>query len=100
MANARWTPLAEADLDAILLFIANEGGRPETAVRLYFEMRTAVDAHASTDGPHSRHPALPKNWSDLKFKRWLIAYEPETDAIVVRRVVDASRDLPEQFKDA
>jgi plasmid stabilization system protein ParE len=100
MAKARWTPLAEADLDAILLFIANEGGRPETAVRLYFEMRAAVDAHAAAGGPHPCHPALPKDWSYLMFKRWLIAYKPEPDAIVVRRVVDASRDLPEQFKEA
>jgi plasmid stabilization system protein ParE len=90
--------LAEEDVDAILLYIANEGGRPETAVRLYFEMREAVDDHAAKDGPHPRHPALPKHWSYLK--RWLIAYVPEPDTIEIRRVIDASRDLPEQFHDA
>jgi hypothetical protein len=30
--------------------------------------------------------------------RWLIAYEPIDAGVVVHRVVDAVRDLPEQFK--
>ncbi len=100
MAKAQWTSLAEANVDAILFYIAKEGGRPETAVRLYFEMRDAVDAHAAADGPHHRHPAFPKHWAYLRFKRWLIAYEPTPDLHIIQRVIDASRDLPEHIDDA
>ena len=33
----------------------------------------------------------------LKHKRWLIAYEPSDDGIIIQRIVDAVRDLPTQF---
>lgn len=47
--------------------------------------------------PANRHEALPAGWFYLKHKRWLIAYEPVADHFIVHRVVDAVRDLPEQF---
>jgi hypothetical protein len=40
---------------------------------------------------------MPPGWRYLKHKRWLIAYEPIGASGIVHRVVDAVRDLPQQF---
>jgi len=93
-----WTPVAEEDLEDILFYIAVEGGRPETARRIGVEIVAAVNRHMQTAMPANRHPALPPGWFYLKYKRWLIAYEPTDAGVVVHRVVDAVRDLPELFE--
>ena len=97
MPRILWTPIAEEDLEEILLFIAVEGGRPETARRIGEEMRAAIDRHFRESMPGQRHAAMPESWRYLKYKRWLVAYEPTTDGAVIHRVVDAVRDLPKQF---
>ena len=97
MPRVVWTPVAEEDLEDILLYIAVEGGRPETARRIGEEILEAIERHVQTAMPANRHEALPAGWFYLKHKRWLIAYEPVADHFIVHRVVDAVRDLPEQF---
>lgn len=97
MSSAVWTPVAVQDLEEILYYIAVDGGRPETARRLGQEIRDVVHSHFQTAMPHQRHPAFPAEWSYLKHKRWLIAYEATSEGCIVHRVVDAVRDLPKQF---
>ena len=97
MSSAIWTPLAKRELDDILYHIAVEDRRPETGERIYFEIRDAVNDYVRIGYPKRRHPALPDHWSYLMHKRWLIAFEPLADGIIVHRVVDASRDLHKQF---
>lgn len=98
MRRILWTPIAENDLEEILLFIAVEGERPETARRVGEEIRGAIDRHFRNSLPGQRHAAMPESWRYLKHKRWLIAYETTTDDAVIHRVVDAVRDLPQQFR--
>ena len=98
MANITWTPLAETDLEEILEYIGVSEGRPETARRIGNEIRLAVEEHLRVGAPHRRHSDLPSPWSYLMHKRWLIAYELRGGELSVRRVVDASRDLPKQFE--
>lgn len=98
MATVIWTPLAEAELEDILYYIGVECLRPMTAERIGIEIRDAVDNHLRIGCPIRRHPNLPEHWSYLKHKRWLIAFEQVADGIVVRRIVDAVRNLPEQFE--
>ena len=93
-----WTPIAEEDLEEILTFIAVDGGRPETARRIGEDLRAAIDRHFRRLMPGQRHAALPDSWRYLQFKRWLIAYESTTEGAVIHRVVDATRDLPKQFR--
>ena len=97
MRRILWTPIAEEDLEEILLLIAVEGGRPETARRIGEELRAAIDRHFRESQPAQRHAAMPDSWRYLKHKRWLVAYEPTPEAAVIHRVVDAVRDLPRQF---
>lgn len=95
-----WTPVAEEDLEEILYYIAVEDGRPETARRLGEEILSAVDRHFQSAAPGNRHSAMPPDWRYMKHKRWLIAYEPIGAGGIVHRVVDAMRDLPQQFGEA
>jgi plasmid stabilization system protein ParE len=100
VASSFWSSLAESELEEILRYIREEGQRPETARRLGTEIRDPADQHARHRLPGSKHSALPDEWRYLRFKRWLIAYVSLGEDIVVQRIVDASRDLPEQFRDA
>jgi plasmid stabilization system protein ParE len=97
MSRILWTPIAENDLEEILLYIAVEGARPETARRVGEEIREAIDCHFSNSLPGQRHAAMPESWRYLKHKRWLVAYEPASDDAIIHRVVDAVRDLLKQF---
>jgi plasmid stabilization system protein ParE len=97
MARAYWTKFAESEFEEILRYIREEAQRPETARRLATEIRDAVDDHARRTLPGGRHSALPAGWLYLMHKRWLIAYVMEGEDIIVQRIVDASRDLPNQF---
>ncbi len=98
MARVVWTSIAESELQEILRFIRVDGQRPETAERLGHEFQDAVDDHARRELPGCRHQAMPEGWRYLKFKRWLVGYIRVDDDYIVQRIVDASRDLPGQFK--
>lgn len=100
MARATWTPLAKSELDDILYHIAVTDRRPLTGERIYFAIRDAVENHLHSGIPGHEYPALPVGWLYLKFKRWMIAYEPTDDGLIVHRIVDAARDLPSIFREA
>ncbi len=93
MPQARWTPVAESDLDEILFYIAYVSGNAATGERIYFEIRDRVIRQAEQSLPGLRHPDAP-DWLYLKHKRWLIFYQPQSDGIEIMRVIDAVRDLP------
>lgn len=97
MANVKWTPVALAELEEILFQIAVRDRRPETAGKLYHEIRDFVDLQAEKNIPGHEHSALPGNWLYWMFKRWLIAFERIDGDVIVYRIVDASRDLPGVF---
>ncbi len=97
MAAVAWTPLAKSELEDILYYIAIQDRRPMTGERIYYSIRDAVEDHLGKAVPGHRHTALPKGWLYFKFKRWMIVYQPTDDGLVVHRIVDASRDLPNLF---
>ena len=45
MGKAVWTPQAEAELEAILYYIAKEDGRPRTAAKINNEIRVKMDLY-------------------------------------------------------
>lgn len=99
MPQAKWTPIAESDLDDILFYIAFVARRPATGERPYHEIRDRVDKQAEGRLPGHEHPDAPFGWRYLKHKRWLIFYKPHLDGIEVMRVVDGVRDLPRHLRD-
>lgn len=98
MARAIWTRLAQSELDDILFYISVQSGRPETGERNYYEIRRAADGYADEKAPRHTHPDAPDGWFYFRHKRWLIFYQPHPDGIEVMRIIDGSRDLPQQFQ--
>ena len=96
--RAVWTPRAESELDDILFHIAVRTGRPETGIKNYFEIRSLVDEYAREDAPRHKHPVSPEDWFYCRHKRWLIFYRLYDEGIEVMRLIDGSRDLPQQFE--
>jgi plasmid stabilization system protein ParE len=97
MPGVVWTPVAESDLDDILFYISLVDRRPATGERIYYEIRDRVVEHDAKQLVGHRHPHAPEGWLYLKYKRWLIFYQPRDDGIDVMRVVDAVRDLPREL---
>jgi len=98
MPHALWTPLAEADLEEIVYYIAVEGGRPATAERIASEIRDRANEFAQSANRGHRHPDFPDDWLYFLHKRWLVLYRIHEEGIEILRVVDASRDLPHLIK--
>jgi toxin ParE1/3/4 len=92
MAIARWTPLAELDLEEILYYIAFESGRPETAERIGEEFRVCCDGLARSPNLGERRPEFGNQLRIFSLKRWAIAYRAAVDGIEVIGVVDGARD--------
>jgi plasmid stabilization system protein ParE len=100
MPRVVWTPIAEAELEDILFYIAIIGRNPSTAERIYGEIRGRVNQHADKQLPGHSHPETPSNWRYLRHKRWLVFYQSIQDGIEVMRVIDAVRDLPHRLRDS
>lgn len=94
-----WTPIAESDLDDILYYVSVVDRRPETGERIYCEIRHRLDEQDAKQLPGHLRSDAPKGWLYVKYKRWLIFYQPLVEGIEVMRIVDAVRDLPRQFRD-
>ena len=94
-----WTPIAESDLDDILYYVSVVDRRPETGERIYYEIRHRLDEQDTKQLSGHFLSDAPKGWLYVKYKRWLIFYQPHAEGIEVMRVVDAVRDLPRQFRD-
>lgn len=98
MPRVLWTPIAEADLDDILFYIAFVDRNPLTGERIYYEIRDRVVEQAERSLPGHHHPEAPEGWLYLRHKRWLVFYQPHPEGIEVMRVIDAVRDLPQHLR--
>jgi plasmid stabilization system protein ParE len=94
MAAAVWTRSARAEVEELLQYIRDHGGRPETARKLGKQIRELTDRAAQPGFPKLRMERSPEGWHYVRFKRWLIFYQSHPAGIEVMRVVDATRDLP------
>ncbi len=94
MGRALWTPLAEHELEEILFYIRVTDGRPETARRIGQEIIDVADRLSSDRLAGHVHPAAPDNWLYVRYKRWIIFYQPHAADVEVVRIIDATRDLP------
>lgn len=99
MSQVVWTPVAEADLDDILFYIAFVDRNPATGERIYYEIRDRVTEQADKGLLGHQYPQAPEGWRYLKHKRWLVFYQSHPNGIEVMRVVDGVRDLPKQLRD-
>ena len=94
MADPKWTPQAEADLEEIAFHIAFQDKRPVIADRIVDEIRQKADTYAAQPEMGTAAPELGEDLRTFSHKRWVIIYQPIGDGIRVRAVVDGARDYP------
>jgi plasmid stabilization system protein ParE len=93
MSGYALTPLADADLDEIWNYVA-ENGSVETADRLEDQLHAAMERLAEMPGiGHLRDDLAEEPLRLYLVHRLLIVYRPETRPLEVVRVLHGSRDL-------
>jgi toxin ParE1/3/4 len=91
MSGLFFTPLAEADLNAILEYIAHD--RPLTATAVVARIREKSELLASQPLIGQRRPEFPGDYRSFPVERWVIFYRIVDDNVEIHRVVDGARDL-------
>jgi toxin ParE1/3/4 len=91
MSRLVFTPLAEADLNGILDYIAQQ--RPLTAVEVLGRIRKKCELLASQPLIGQRRPEFPGDYRSFPVERWVIFYRNVAGAVEVHRVIDGVRDL-------
>ncbi|MBC8350902.1 MAG: type II toxin-antitoxin system RelE/ParE family toxin [Planctomycetes bacterium] len=97
MSHAVWTPLAEAELEDIVYYIAVKDRRPLTAERIARGIHNRAENAADKSAIWRKHPDLPPDWFYVLHKRWVIVFMKHPVGIEVLRVIDASRDFTRLF---
>ena len=96
MAQVTWTPLAESDLEEILIFIA-EQGRPQTAEKINLEIRDKLAIYAESPNIGHVRSGFPEGVRFCIHKRWVIMYQPNKAGIGILRVIDSAREFSKLF---
>jgi toxin ParE1/3/4 len=91
MSRLIFTPLAEADLNEILDYIAEH--RPLTAVAVVSRIREKCDLLASQPLIGQQRPEFPGDHRSFPVERWVIFYRVNGDTMEIHRVIDGARDL-------
>lgn len=92
MARLVISPLAEADLNEILEFIAQD--KPEAAVRWVEKIRNACKYIAENPEIGELRPEFnPGQFRSTLVGNYVIFYRPISDGIEIARVVSGARDI-------
>jgi toxin ParE1/3/4 len=91
MSKLLFTPLAEADLQAILGYIACD--RPDTALRIVAEIGNKCEFLAKNPLAGERRPEISPVHRCSVYKRWVIYYRALEHSVEVHRVLDGAQDL-------
>jgi toxin ParE1/3/4 len=92
MASARWTSLANLDLEEILYYIAVHESRPLVAEQIGQQIRELCDRLARSPHLGESRPELGVGLRTFAFKRWAIVYRPASGGVEVIGVFDGARD--------
>jgi toxin ParE1/3/4 len=98
MSRVARTPVAERDLDGIFDYIAEESGRPTTAVAILREIAQKCALYAQQPEMGTSRPDLGADIRVFSHKRYVVVYQPLPDGIEVLRVIDGARDYPSLFQ--
>ena len=95
MSRVIFAPLAEADLDAILEYIARD--KPRAAVEFVAELRERCYALGAHPEMGERHPELGTDLRSFTAASYVIIYRPTSEGIQIARVVSGYRDFDALF---
>lgn len=94
------SPLATAELEGILDFIAEDSGSNASAAKVMDDFTSALDNLTASPGigwkrEHLTGPGI--RW--WRVHSYLLVYDPETKPLRVIRVLHGARDLDRIFRD-
>lgn len=95
MSNLAFTPLAEADLQGILDYIAQD--RPATALRMVAQIREKCEFLAENPHVGERRPDISAVHRCSPVRRWVIFYRVLKDTVEIHRVLDGAQDAAAYF---
>ena len=91
-----FTPLAEADLEAIGDYIARDN--PRRALTFVRELRQTCERIADMPRGAPLRPELGAGVRVVTFGRYLICYAERGDDVVIERIVHGARSLKNLFR--
>ncbi len=91
MSKLAFTPLAEADLQGILNYIAQD--RPDTALRMVAAIREKCEFLARNPHAGERRPEISPVHRCSTIRRWVIFYRAVGDTVEIHRVLDGAQDV-------
>jgi len=98
MSLAEWTQDAVTDLEEIVVYIAIQDRRRETAKKIAQEIRDKADLYATQPEAGRDARELGEGIRTFTHKRWVIIYREISASIEVLRIVDGSRDYDRLFQ--
>lgn len=95
MPRVRISPKAEQDLDGIADYIAlnNEAASD----RFLQEIKQKSNLYAAHPGLGRRRPELGNDIRSFPHGAYIVYFSPESDGIMIRRVLHSARDISEEF---
>ncbi len=91
MLKLFFTPLAAADLDGVLDYIAEH--RPQTAKKVVQKIWERCEKICSFPEMGQVRPEFPGNYRSTTVQRWVLFYRVVEDRIEIHRVLDSARDI-------
>jgi len=91
MTRLLFTPLAEADLNEILEYIAHD--KPIAAKRFVARIRDRCQLIASNPLIGQTRPEFPGNYRSFPVGTYVIFYRVVHDAVEIHRVLHGARDI-------
>ena len=99
MARAKWTAVAQRELEDILYYIGVEQQRQSIAERIGREIHEKCLLYANAPELGTEMPDLGQGYRIFRYKRWAIIYKPRDYGLEVFGIVDATRDYPAWQRD-
>jgi plasmid stabilization system protein ParE len=91
MGEAFLTARADLDIADIALYLSKDN--PSLAVAIWHELIDAAQRLADGLAIGHVHGSVPDPLLVYRVRRWFLVYEPGTNPLTIRRVLDARRDL-------
>jgi toxin ParE1/3/4 len=95
--RSKLSPLAQADLDEIWCYLAQESGNEATADRWIERLVEKVRLVGANPGIGRARPDLADGCQSVSFRNYLIVYVKRKSMVEIIRVLHGSRDIPNVF---
>jgi toxin ParE1/3/4 len=99
MAQVRKTPVAEASLLDIGVYIHQSGGGLETALKVLGRIDAKAHQYANQPMMGTARPDLAENVRCFTVDKFVIIYEPSDDGITILLAVHGAQDVPRVFQE-